>query len=165
MPRVLRVRPDGRLSQQPPAEFTKLRGDHYQEWNVRLNEVSHVVEDVRGQGDTIEIMAEIDPGDASVYGLKIRRSPDGKRSVLVSYDGRTLVVGDKQAEVDLMDGVDTLNLRVFIDKELVEVFANDWVVFSNHVSAPSTDMGVEVFAEGGEAHLKSLDIWQLKTIW
>ena len=132
---------------------------------MRLNENSHVVEDVRGQGDTIEIMAEINPGDASVYGLKIRRSPDGKRFARISYDGRTLVVGDKQAEVDLMDGVDTLNLRVFIDKTLVEVFANDWVVFSNHVGASSTDMGVEVFAEGGEANLKSLDIWQMKFVW
>ena len=61
--------------------------------------------------------------------------------------------------------MDTLSLRVFIDKTLVEVFANDWVVFSNNIDAPPSDMGVEVFASGGEAHLRSLDIWQMKTIW
>jgi sucrose-6-phosphate hydrolase SacC (GH32 family) len=142
-----------------------MRGGHYGEFNLTLANDSHVVDDDRGQGDTIEIIVEIEPGDASIYGLKIRRSPDGQNFAPITYDGRFLVVGDKKAKVDLMDGVDTLRLHVFIDKTLVEVFANDWVVFSNNIGAPSTDMGVEVFAEGGEAHLKSLDIWQMKSIW
>ena len=113
----------------------------------------------------IEIIAEIEPGNAETYGLKIRRSPDGNNFAPITYDGRFLVVGDKKAEVDLMDGVDTLNLHVFIDGSLVEVFANDWVVFSNNIGAPPSHNGVEAFAEGGEANLKSLDIWQMKTIW
>ncbi len=165
LPRIFRVREDGRLSQQPLPELDKLRGDHYQEWNVNLDDISHIVDDVRGRGDMIEIIAEIEPGDAETYGLKIRRSPDGNNFAPITYDGRFLVVGDKKAEVDLMDGVDTLNLHVFIDGSLVEVFANDWVVFSNNIGAPPSHNGVEAFAEGGKAHLKSLDIWQMKTIW
>ncbi len=165
LPRVFRVRPDGRLSQQPPPELKKLRGEHYEDWNVALADSSHVVQDARGRGDTIEIIAEFEPGDASVYGLKIRRSPDGESFAPITYDGRFLIVGDKKAEVDLLDGEDTLRLHVFIDKSLVEVFANDWVVFSNNIGAAATNIGVEAFASGGSANLKALDIWQLKTIW
>lgn len=165
LPRIFRVRPDGRLSQQPLPELSKLRGDHYQEWSVRLGDVPHIVDDVRGQGDTIEIIAEIEPGDAEICGLKIRRSPDGAHSAPITWDGQFLVVGDKKAEVDLMDGVDTLSLHIFIDGSVVEVFANDWVVFSSSIGAPASHNGVEAFAEGGEATLKSLDIWQIKSIW
>ena len=162
---MLYVRPDGRLSQQPAPELTQLRGEHYALVNLDLANTSYVINDANGQGDTIEIIAEFAPGDALVYGLKVRRSADGQQSVPISFDGTNLNVAGQSTAVDLLDGEQTVSLHVFIDKNTVEVFANDWVVFIKNFSSSATDLGVELFATGGTATVQSLDIWQLDSIW
>ena len=54
---------------------------------------------------------------------------------------------------------------MFLDQECMEVFANDWVVYTEQISCPAEDQGVEVFASGGTVKLKSIDIWKMDSIW
>jgi len=74
------------------------------------------------------------------------------------------VAGDK-TPARLMDGEETLRLHLFLDKNALEIFANDWVVYTESMSAPPTDLGVEVFSSGGTTTVNRLDIWNMASIW
>ena len=58
-----------------------------------------------------------------------------------------------------------LTLRVFIDKNLVEVFANDRqaAVFAHaHVRE---NPNIRLFSKGGDAAVKSIKAWKIRTIY
>lgn len=65
-----------------------------------------------------------------------------------------------------MDGDETLKLRVFIDRSVVEVFVNGKQCVAARVYPSREDaVGVSLLAKGKEAQLKSLDAWQMKNIY
>lgn len=60
------------------------------------------------------------------------------------------------------DGV--VRLHVFVDRSSVEVFGNEGqVVMTERIFPDAGSLGVEVFADGGEAVLTALDIYALDT--
>ena len=65
----------------------------------------------------------------------------------------------------LMENEDTLRLHVFVDGHIVEIFANDWVVYTELVTWSAADVGLELFARDGTATVRSLDIWEMASIW
>ena len=59
-----------------------------------------------------------------------------------------------------------LNLRIFIDKSVLEVFANGKQCVAMRVYPGRTDSkGVSIRSHGNDATLKSLEAWQMKTIY
>lgn len=59
-----------------------------------------------------------------------------------------------------------LNLRIFVDKSVVEVFANGKQCVAMRVYPGRTDSnGVSVRSVGNEATLQSLEAWQMKSIY
>lgn len=59
-----------------------------------------------------------------------------------------------------------LNLRIFIDRSVVEVFANGKQCVAVRVYPGREDsLGVSLRSQGQKARLKSLDAWQLKNIY
>ena len=67
-----------------------------------------------------------------------------------------------QAPLTLDNG--RLRLHIFIDRSMVEVFANDGLVcFSERVFPHENSTGVEIFTEGAAVHLTSLEVFELKT--
>ena len=59
-----------------------------------------------------------------------------------------------------------LRLRVFIDKSVVEVFVNGRQCLALRVYPGRADsIGVSLRAQGRDAELKSLDAWQMKSIY
>ena len=66
----------------------------------------------------------------------------------------------------LLEPDEKLKLRVFIDKSVVEVFANDRQVVAMRVyPGLKRSTGVSLRAQGSEAELISLDAWQMKSIY
>jgi len=69
------------------------------------------------------------------------------------------------APVNIAPG-ETVKLRVFIDKSVVEVFVNGKQCVAARVYPGRDDsVGVSIAAKGGNAQLKSLDAWQMKSIY
>ena len=69
------------------------------------------------------------------------------------------------APFELADG-ELLSLRIFIDKSVVEVFANGRQCVALRVYPERSDsIGVAIRAQGSDAVLCSLDAWQMKSIW
>jgi beta-fructofuranosidase len=59
-----------------------------------------------------------------------------------------------------------LELRVFVDKSVVEVFVNGKQCVAMRVYPGREDsVGVSLRAQGGDAELKSLDAWQMENIY
>ena len=164
LPRVLTLGPDGRPRQAPAVELRKLRGKHVGLKRVKLDSASRVVDGAAG--DTLEILAKFDPGDAKAFGLKVRRSDDGRRAVKLRCDGRVLDVAGTKVPVKLDKDQNTLTLHVFLDKSVMEVFVNGGRECITRVIYPGQkDLGVEIFAEGGKATVLFFDVWQMKPIW
>jgi sucrose-6-phosphate hydrolase SacC (GH32 family) len=160
LPRVLTV--DGnRLVQSPAPELEKLHGAPLPRVEgVRLNDAGRVIEGVRG--NTLEIRAVFEAGDAKAFGLKVRRSDDGKNAVMIRCDGKEFDVAG--AKVPLPAGQKMVELRVFLDRCVLEVYAAGECV-TRVVYAGKDDLGVEAFAQGGTATLRSLEVWPMVSIW
>ncbi|MEQ8474071.1 MAG: GH32 C-terminal domain-containing protein [Marinoscillum sp.] len=59
-----------------------------------------------------------------------------------------------------------ITFHVFIDQLSVEVFVNDGeLVFSELIFPGESSRGVEIYSIGGVSRLKSLQAWELKSIW
>ena len=96
----------------------------------------------------------------------MRRSDDGSRAITISYDGQTLDVAGTAVPLKLAADGEQLTLHVFLDKTVVEVFANGGrECVTKVIYTPEQDLGLELFATGGRAMVRSLDVWQIKPIW
>lgn len=162
LPRVLTVA-DGQLRQHPAPEVDKLRqrGVALAPFSLR-NEARPIPAD-RLSGDLLELRLEIRPGTAKATGLRWRTGSTPAADLEIRYDGEHLEVAGTRVPARLIEGV--LTLRVFLDRSVVEVYANDGrvavtkvVPFSNQARALS------VFAEGGEGGV-NVDAWELRPAW
>ena len=164
LPKVLTLRPDGKLAQHPLEELKQLRGEHHGVTGIELVDTTHVIDSTGS--DLLEIMVEFEPGSASEFGIKVRRSEDGQRFVPIRCDGTHLIVAGERLSAELMKGEKTLRLHIFLDQNCMELFANDWVVYTENMTGiGGNDLGLELFTKGGNTTIRSLDIWQLRSIW
>ena len=126
-------------------------------------------------GNSIELKLEIAPGNAEQVGLKVCCSPDGKEQTSVYYDANdkklkidtrksSLGQGRKSVEAGPFElGKDELlKLQVFIDKSVVEVFANErQAVMRRIYPARSDSTGVILFAKGSSVDVRTLHAWEM----
>jgi beta-fructofuranosidase len=158
MPRVLSVDSDGFLRQRAAAEFESLREETWRVSGMDLNDTPQAVEGVRG--DCLELEAELAADSASGVGLRLRCS-EGKPGVEIHFSREGfLSVGNAKIFAARQK---SLELRVFLDKSVIEVYANDGAVavFTPFNAVPGA-MEVQAFASGGTARLVSLRAWRMK---
>ena len=174
LPRALSLAPDSRLCSAPARELSRLRGDHWRAESVSLRSGVDVALPVAGS--RLEIAALVQAGDASVIGLRLRVSPDGREMTVLSVDVATgRITFDRTASSSAPDtmpgtygGVDgwlpgeRIRLHVFIDESIIELFVNDAVTLTGRIYPTRTDsLGIAAFALGGAAEFEAIDIWQL----
>jgi beta-fructofuranosidase len=179
LPRALSLRPDGRLGMAPAPEVERLRGRHRRWERLALHPAEPAT--LAGvSGDAIELIAELSIDAAAEVGLSVRCAPDDAEATRIAYDrtAQQLIVDRTRSSLDpttrrdicaaplqLADGK-RLNLRVFVDRSIVEVFANDDICITSRVYPTRPDsLGVQLFARGGSAQLVSLDLWEMGAIW
>jgi beta-fructofuranosidase len=191
LPQHLTLGDDKRLRIEPVSALSTLRGEHQHIGETVLPADQEVVlKSV--QGNVQELVVEIDPKGARWVQLNVLRSPAAEEQTSITFynyatpagpamDGaiREEVVLDGSRSTTLPDvwlrapektflnrGGETLKLRVFIDRSVVEVFANGRQYLAMRVYPGRKDsLGVSLRARGDAALLKGLDAWQLKPIW
>ena len=174
LPRVLWLGDDERtLHMAPVPELERLRRNPQEFADVSVTDGSAVP--LAGiDGRSCEIGVRIDPGSAQQAGLRVRTSPDGSETTLLYYDaaarqlrfdatrsgtrGRPVL---EKAPLELAPD-EPLQLRVFIDKSVIEVFANDRQAITRRVY-PEGDAsdGVALFARGGSAACSAIRAWEM----
>jgi beta-fructofuranosidase len=168
LPRILTLRPDDRLGMQPAPELSKLRSKHYSfKRNITLTENSpNILKDIKG--DCLEIIVEFEPQDAKSFGLEVFCSPDGKEKTSIGYDlaAKRLFSGDKGGSFELLKGEKRLKLNIFLDKSVVEVYANERECITTRIFPKQPDsQRLNLFVKGGTVRLTSMDVWEMKSIW
>lgn len=174
LPRRLSTTDAGSIQVDPVAEVERLRGRNHQ-----LTDLTVVPDDgnpLTVEGDTLEIDIEFDPGDVREFGLVLRKSPDGREQtpIVVHPRQRRVIVERAQSSLDSAanetrewmpikrtdDG--TFRMRVFLDRSVVEVFANESQCLTSRIYPVLPEsVGVDLVVRGGTATIKSLDIWEL----
>jgi beta-fructofuranosidase len=165
LPRELELPEDGVLRIRPLRELEGLRHDGRQEDGITVkSDSAHRIEGIGG--DALELEVVFKSPTAKEIGMDVLCDQDGENGLRIAYvaESKTLRVGKVNAPFALKEGED-LSLRVFIDKNLVEVFANDRQAA---VAAPRYDpgnVGVSLFSKGGEAVVKEVKSWKMKSIY
>jgi len=174
LPRVLSLASDGRLQMDPPQEIERLRYNAKKQAGLTVNPgADRPLEGIAGS--SLELCVEMSAKDAKQFGLKVCRSPSGEEGTVISYDAAekklkvdtsksSLTEGPKGVEAgpfELKPG-EPLKLRVFIDKSVVEVFANGRQAVMRRVYPSREDsIGVAAFSTGGPASLATVEAWDM----
>ncbi len=185
IPRVVSLRPDGKVWQEPIPEIESLRGQH---WHFDAEkEAVEGLETIKE--DAAEIIATFLPtGEAGTFGVKLRISDDGAEYVRVYVDLKSKTFGidgpifDKSNEgvepharkpviyletpsesLDLVSPKDPITLRIFLDRSVLEVYVNGNALTVCPESRASAK-GIEIFNDGGAA-LKEFDLWRMNSAW
>ena len=159
-------------------------------------------------GKAIEIDLTVEMGTAREVGVYVLRSPDGRERTKISIYNHGHPKTNDSLQIDtsnaslrtgsrwqtardrsVLCGTDRrIRLRVFIDRSLIEVFADngeckaEWAfprkgidkifpLFSRQCAVARAyperedSNGISLFSIGGEAQIVSLDVWQMRSIW
>jgi sucrose-6-phosphate hydrolase SacC (GH32 family) len=150
--------PEGvRLCLVPVREIKSIRGP-LQAWGAApLMPGENILSAI--SGELFEIKSEVELGYASEVGLTLRGTP-----LVYNVADKTLICKGKKNNLSPKDG--KIKLHIFVDRTSIEVFANDGRVSMFLCFPLDTDnTSLEMFARGGQAVIKSLNVWKLKSIW
>lgn len=165
LPRELELPADGILRIKPLRELQKLRHDP-QDWSsltVKAGE-DYALEKIKGDALELELtFASPLPEECGLHLLADEKG-EGGMSIVAGAKRKTLQVGGIQPPFELKENED-LTLRVFIDKNVVEVFANDRQAAMWAHPHVRKDANIRLFAKGGDAKLKSVRAWKMKSIY
>jgi sucrose-6-phosphate hydrolase SacC (GH32 family) len=186
LPAHIFLNKDGTLGVKPIEELQSLRKKELiSVTNKSVSEVNQSLKNV--QGDMLEIVLDLE-SKSDKYGIKVRRSPDEKEQTVLFYDAvnkklradqsKTSLKGrfvkdplsgtDKRADVighlDLKG--ESFKLHIFIDKALIQAYANDQKTLTTWAYPSLTDSkGLQIWADDPGAKVKSLEIWEMKSIY
>ncbi len=171
-----------RINPAPEVEALRFNGEKIENLEVQANQ-ELILEGIAGKA--IEIKIEMNIRQAREAGFYVLRSPAGeektKISVMNVFHGKfpdSLLIDTTQSSLrtDIssrppenaplplrQDGI--VELRIFIDRSMVEVFADSQQFAAVRVCPQREDSrGVSIFAKGDRIILNSLECWQMKAI-
>ncbi len=134
------------------------------------------------QGDALEIIARFTPKRATHFGLAVRMSPDHSEITRIEIDrvhGK-LVIDNMQGtlnadpdmhrhriELDFPGATaDQVDLRIFLDRSVIEVFGNrNEVALTGRTYPTRADsQQIAVWTAGGRVQCDGIDVWKMKDI-
>ncbi|MFH1567098.1 MAG: GH32 C-terminal domain-containing protein [Gemmatimonadota bacterium] len=174
LPRVLTLGGDGWLRMEPVEELERLR---YDERPIRGMDLAAGADkelpEVRG--DVLELAVEMRPDGARQCGAVVCRSPGGEEQTRVYYDAHegklkidarqsSRVQGPRNIEAGpfRLEAGEALRLRIYVDRSVVEVFANGRQAVMRRVYPSREDsLGVSLFSAGGSTRVLGGAAWDL----
>jgi beta-fructofuranosidase len=172
LPRSLWVGDDGTLRMRPVKELEKLRGQELVETAIEVASDKEV--SLKPSDELMEMEISFNSTRAMQYGVKLGISADGREETVIYYDaadkklkfdtrksglgfGRKII---EEAPFELKKG-EPLVLRVFIDKSIIEVFANDRQAIARMFYPTLDGRGVRIFSKGGNTKVKTVKRWAI----
>jgi beta-fructofuranosidase len=179
LPIIVAPLPGGRLSLEPAPELTALRDKHWRYEGIELSGARNfLLEDI--WDDRLEMLAECEPGQNCEFGVKLRCSPDGQEQTRLVYQSASQQVSIEREQSSVNPDVDrencsvvveadpgeVLQLHIFLDRSVLEVFVNGRCYLASRIYPERHDsMGLELFTRKGRVRVRSLSIWCLASIW
>ena len=174
IPRVLTLGDDNRLIMKPVDNLESIRGQHHSIDPVKIDgEI-----DLTVTGLQLDIVAEFDISPEGSAGLILASNPDGRERIEIVYNRKRNLLSTRKVYPEANGALTThirevthtlyenttLNLRILLDGSVVEIIANDRTsLTTRNYPANQDSKGVKLI--GQNAALKSLDIWEMPSIW
>jgi beta-fructofuranosidase len=173
IPRVLSLDADNHLRMMLVPELESIRGKHHHCEAITLDQPISL----DSVGTSLDILAEFEVESGGNCGLILACATAGDEGIYVRYDtaAQRLIVEKRSPSLDAV-GVplreaphpltagETLKLRILFDGSVIEIIANDRTSLSTRFYRTAGDSaGVQVF--GDKARLRSLDIWEMPSIY
>ena len=174
LPRVLTLNDQGTLDIDVVKEIENLRYQPFELSPFIIKENSEI--DIEGlSGNNFELIIEFKKTDAKEFGVKICNSPDGDETTMVFYDTteKKLKVDSTKSSSGRSSGsvesaplelgsTEGLKLRIFVDKSIVEVFANSRQAIARHIFPENENStGVKVFSKNADTLITKFESWQI----
>jgi len=115
-------------------------------------------------GDIVELSVTIKPTDAKKYGVTVFCDKDGKGFPVTIDPGRKVFTMGRIAPPFKLAKGEEVNLRIFLDKRMVEVFVNDRQAAVYMAPHDKANVGVSLFSEGGQIRA-DVKAWKMKTTY
>ena len=190
LPMLVTLMNPNEIAIRPHPTLDCLRGDHISKSNITLDANREIVfEDVHGK--SMEFRFVLDPQNASVLELNFFRSQSREEYTAVRfYRNRGYIDhlnpgNDSVVEIDSSHSAATamdirpveqanvyvppkepVELRVFIDRSVIEVFvANRQVLAARVFPSREDSEGVSILSIGADSRLQSFDAWQMQDIY
>jgi beta-fructofuranosidase len=173
LPRSLWLAKDGTLRMQPIKELEKLRQNEQVKNNFTVKAESELnLKDFANELLELEIIMQ--PGAAKEFGVMVGCSEDGREQTVLYYNA-----AEKKLKVDATKSSlgfgrkiiesgpfelkkdEPLVLRVFVDKSIVEVYANDRQAVARSIYPTLGGTGIKLFAKGGDVKVLSVKGWEV----
>ena len=167
LPRELELPADGVLRMKPLRELEKLRYENKQEMDIIVKSGGEYP--LKGPtGDALELKILFSAPLPEEFGLHLLGNEENNEDTMVivaGADKEVLTVGNLNADFQLRKDED-LTLRIFIDKNLVEVFANDRQAISYaHKKYVHENPNLNLFARGSDLKVKNVSVWKMRSIY
>ena len=156
---------DGVLRIKPLRELEQLREGRQRESNLTVkSDTVRLLENIKG--DTMELEIVLAAPQAREFGINLLCDEKGGSGFTIASGAgsRTLTVGYISPPFELRANED-LTLRIFIDKSMIEVFANDRQTAVGWHEYPPDRLNVSLFAKGGDLVVKQVTAWKMRTLY
>lgn len=172
LPRVLSLDADGKLLIDPVTELQTLRKNQ-QQWDAVILKTDEEMILSGAEGDCFELAVVLEPKDAHRIGVKVRCSPDGEEQTAITYDVRKSSITIEENESAersqeapfVLPAGRPLELQIFLDRSVLEVFANRRQCITHRIYPKRDDSkGIRLFSAGGRTRLRSVDKWDMNPV-
>ena len=189
LPRKLSIDINSNLQITPIQETNSLRFSKKEISPIKIGPNQEILLNDVG-GKSIEIEAIVNLGTSREAGFYVLQSIDGTEKTKISLlrtsdnpykwsekDSLQIDVSESSKDPDiyartpeigpvkLIDET-LLNIRIFIDRSIIEVFANDEQCLTLRSYPTQKDSrNISFFAKGGVAEILNMKVWQMKSIW
>ncbi len=153
---VLKTFADGiRMCRTPVREIEKLRVKQHKWRDVTIRSGENLLSGVKGE--LFDISVTLEPKDAKQVGFKLRGQE-------IIYDAATRTLTALGRKAELLPG-DRVTLRILVDRNTVEVYADEGRTVLSSCFIPNGASGLDLFTVSGRTRIVSMDVYELKSAW
>lgn len=165
LPRELELPKDGVLRIRPLRELSKLRFEEKVRNKITVKKgADYKLEDI--QGDALELKLTFKAPLPDKFGVDLFGNGNGDKGIRITAGAnkKTLGIGPIEPPFELRER-EGLTLRIFIDKNMVEVFANDRQAAAVAQDEITSDLDIRLFSEDREVVVEEAIAWKMKPIF
>lgn len=157
----------------PIEEIKSLRGEQIVSCNnCSIESINSDLDKISGEQLEIEMKFKV---SGSEQGIEVRRNEDGSTKAMIYYDPVTKsIVFDKEQENPERDfkalrapvggAITELNIRVFLDRSMVEIYINDKVSITDRIYFLNEDSNNLKVTGPENKKLEKFSVWQMNGI-
>mgnify|MGYP006283185921 CR=1 FL=1 len=167
LPRVLSLDEDEQLVVKLVPDLELLRDEHLQFKDQTIKEEFSLLPEGR-YASTLEIQTVIENISSEGFYFKLYHQEKLEPQYSFGFDSHEKIfwVGKEKAKVDLLRPTTTVDLHLFIDHSIFEVFINNNLCITGKISLQNEKGFFPIISsKSGQIRLGKMDVWTLKSIW